>query len=584
MSKNICKKTFNEDGIFVVPAGCTKVKVVAKTLLEQAGVMPNPGEQFQLFIKTHEGQLYAAGGNSKGFLGDNSVTPKSSPVLVLGGKTWKKIISPFPNDGGSIYGIDTSGKLWAWGGNVDGQIGNGSVTAQSTPVLIVGTTASKFKKVYPISMNGFSEEPQSVHALDGEGNVWAWGSQEATNALGIGADFATIHAKSTPTLIAGGHKFKKLFFNANSLGNFLCVHGLKSDATLYSWGSNVNGFSGTNQPGTMLSSPTLVAGATEFSNVFETNGTEVIWALDTDGNIWTLGGDGSTGLLGDGSEDVLSSPVMVLGGKKFNALSAAKYYLGAASSVAAFIDNKGDAYTWGENASGILGAGLDPATDTGVSSPVLVLGGLKWKELFVTGATPNLSIVGVTKTGEIYAWGDAAKGYLAQGNNIDKSSPVLVAVPGKCKKLTYQADTFFALNEDGEIYSWGLGEFGVLGDGSTVPKSSPVLVVGGNAWADIFSDRGNALPCVYAITQGGSVYAWGSNINGNLGDGTSASKSSPVLVLGGLDVDASRPQTITEIDVVPGQSVPVLVQGLSQFFGDEEVGFLSESLTIEFQA
>lgn len=81
------------------------------------------------------------------------------------------------------------------------------------------------------------------------------------------------------------------------------------------------------------------------------------------------------------------------------------------------------------------------------------------------------------------------------------------------------------------LFSWGEGGVGELGDGTTVSKSSPVSVVGGYTdWTQVSAGRGHAV----AIRSNGTAWAWGDAYRGKLGDNTVANKSSPVSVVGGF--------------------------------------------------
>ena len=81
------------------------------------------------------------------------------------------------------------------------------------------------------------------------------------------------------------------------------------------------------------------------------------------------------------------------------------------------------------------------------------------------------------------------------------------------------------------MYSWGVNSYGQLGSGSTAPRSSPGTVVGGiTNWSQVSAGYRHSL----GITLSGIAYAWGRNIHGSLGDNSTTSRSSPVTVVGGI--------------------------------------------------
>jgi alpha-tubulin suppressor-like RCC1 family protein len=87
------------------------------------------------------------------------------------------------------------------------------------------------------------------------------------------------------------------------------------------------------------------------------------------------------------------------------------------------------------------------------------------------------------------------------------------------------------LTASGIAYGWGRNSSGQLGDGTTTNRSSPVIVVGGiTNWVQLSAGGGHSL----GLTATGIVYAWGANNYGRLGDGTTTSRSSPVTVVGGI--------------------------------------------------
>jgi hypothetical protein len=104
-----------------------------------------------------------------------------------------------------------------------------------------------------------------------------------------------------------------------------------------------------------------------------------------------------------------------------------------------------------------------------------------------------------------------------------------------------------ALKTDGSVWAWGSNAYGQLGDGSRSDKLSPVRVM--DAAVEIAAG-GNASA---AIKPDGGVYTWGYNAYGQLGDGTRADKLSPALVLSGARTAAAAPQP----DATPGPGAPV---------------------------
>lgn len=146
----------------------------------------------------------------------------------------------------------------------------------------------------------------------------------------------------------------------------------------------------------------------------------------------------------------------------------------------------------------------------------------------------NSHVLGQDATGRVYGWGQNQNGEL--GNlqtfpaGIAASYPVLVANGTIFKKVSAGRNFSVGLKADGSVYAWGLNTNGQLGDGTNVQKSSPVQVLGGHSFIDLVA----GYDFVVALKANGQAWTWGANTIGQLGDGTVVRKSSPVQVVGGL--------------------------------------------------
>jgi alpha-tubulin suppressor-like RCC1 family protein len=258
------------------------------------------GSDHTLAIKT-DGRLWVWGYNQQGELGDNTVTRRSSPVQVVGGGTnWKEI------SGGNLFSaaIKSDGTLWLWGANAFGQLGDNSRTNRSSPVQILGggNTWSK------VSINA-----RQSAAIKTDGTLWLWGD----NSYGqLGTNNIT-HRSSPVQTVAGGNNWLQV-----SMG-FRSVAAIKTDGTLWTWGNNNNGVLGDNTIIHRSSPVQTVTGGTNWKEVGLGAGHGA--AIKTDSTLWTWGGNGD-GQLGTNNRTHRSSPGQtVTGGTNWRTVSVAMY-------------------------------------------------------------------------------------------------------------------------------------------------------------------------------------------------------------------------------------------------------------------
>lgn len=335
--------------------------------------------------------VWGWGTNGGGTVGDNTTVNKSSPVSVVGGfADWCNISS----GGNTNVGIRTNGTVWTWGCNPSGALGNNSsVFCVSSPVSVVGG----FTDWCQVSMHIDSSH---VVALRESGAIWAWGNN-GNGQLGDG----TATTKSSPVPLVGGFTDWK-FVGSGNFHSF----GIRTNGTLWAWGSNNDGQLGDNTVVSKASPVSVVGGFTDWCQV--SGGGNHTLALRTNGTLWSWGSNGQ-GRLGTNSTTTSSSPVSVVGGfTDWCQVSA-----GLAHSIA--VRTNGTLWAWGYATSGRLGDG----TTTHRSSPVSVVGGFTDWCYAAGGSNHSLA---VRANGTVWAWGQNASGQLGDNTTVSKSSPVSV--------------------------------------------------------------------------------------------------------------------------------------------------------------
>jgi len=284
----------------------------------------------------------------------------------------------------------------------------------------------------------------------------------------------------------------------------------------WAWGCNNNGQLSDNTTVSKSSPVSVVGGFTDWCQV-SAGRCHSLW-IRTGGTAWAWGGN-SRGQQGDNTIVNKSSPVSVVGGfTDWCQVSA-----GGEHSLG--VRQNGTAWAWGLNNSGRLGDN----TDTSRSSPVSVVGGFTdWCQVSA-GYTPSL---GVRQNGTAWAWGPNSGGQLGDNSTVSKSSPVSV-VGGFTDWCQLSAGSYHSLGirQGGTAWAWGCNAQGRLGDNTTVNKSSPVSVVGGfTDWCQVSAGQSHSL----GVRQEGTIWAWGYNGEGRLGNNTVTVRSSPVSVVGGF--------------------------------------------------
>ncbi len=237
------------------------------------------------------------------------------------------------------------------------------------------------------------------------------------------------------------------------------------------------------------------------------------------------------GALGNNStvNSAVPSPVVtsgVLSGKKI--ISAATGYL---HSLALCSD--GTLAAWGSNALGQLG---DASTsDSSVPVAVASSGVLSGKRVVALGAGWHHSLA-LCSDGSLAAWGSNASGQLGDNSGLNSTIPVRVntngILSGKCVIAVATGDRHnLALCSDGTLAAWGANEHGQLGNDSTVDSTIPVAISGfsnGSEMTVIAIGAGYAHSL--ALCSDGTLFAWGLNSNGQLGDGCTDDSDSPSAV------------------------------------------------------
>lgn len=415
--------------------------------------------------------------------------------------------------------LKNDGTVWAWGKNDYGQLGNGNNTNQHSPVSLGLTDVTEISAGY-------------AHALakKADGTVWAWGYGRY-GQLGIG----TTDDHTQPVQIPGLESVQSI-----SSGNQY-NYAKKSDGSMWAWGANSFGQLGD---GTTVNqnSPVAVMGMDSVISV--SCGTSHVAVLKTDGSVWVIGANGSC-QLGDG--------------KPYQALFPQKVFFTNDAKTADLeedhglvVKEDGTVWAWGENKFGQLGIGttqdttipmqIKSADGTGFFSGAIAVeaygstnyilkdDGTVWRlssnvvlPTQISGSTSDTILTGIVSMAKNLALKDDGTVW-----TMGTTTSSQVAGIDSVKKIAKDSLHSMALKTDGTVWVWGGNQFGQLGDGTTVSKSTPQQVSGLTDVQDIAAGYGLSL----AVKNDGTVWAWGWNSYGQVGNDSQMDVRTPTQVIG----------------------------------------------------
>jgi alpha-tubulin suppressor-like RCC1 family protein len=387
------------------------------------------------------GEVFTWGSNTHGLLGDGTKKSKSLPFNITsmfnldsGDKITSLVLSTLHS-----IAISSTGKVFTWGSNSKGSLGNGTTEDEIVPKEITSNfSLIKGEKIISIFSGGLFSS-----AISSTGKVFTWG-WNAKGQLGDG----TIEDRHSPVDITSRFSLgSRDRIISLSLGAYHCI-ALSSQGRIYTWGENE----------------------------------------------WGQLGDGTT--VNRNAPNEITSNFPFLKDDKIISLS-----LGGAESSA--ISTSGRIFTWGHNYFGQLGDGTDNKTffynrfklgllerfksaDKLLPNEITSNFRLKNKEK-ITLISINLGLItsfsaALSSTGRVFTWGANSKGELGDGTTIIRNLPNEITSKFSLKEgekiisLSLGLDHSSAISSTGRLFTWGNNNTGQLGDGTTVDKNVPSLI------------------------------------------------------------------------------------------------------------
>lgn len=370
-----------------------------------------------LVLQWANDRIYTWGSNFRGQLGNNSFTNSSVPIAITGGPLAGKVITRVAAGVGHCIALCADGSMAAWGDNSSGQLGNGNTTDSSVPVAVRTDGVLAGKTVISIAAGGHHSL-----ALCSDGTLAAWGDN-GSGQLGDGGFPYSRNplpvAVATNGALAGKTVTAIAVASAHNLA--LC-----SDGTLAAWGTGNHGQLGNggivdrNTPYQVTTSGVL-AGKTVSAIA---TGVASSMALCTDGTLAAWGYN-LYGQLGNNSTTDSTVPVAIhgfgaLAGKTVVAIAAGGYHGMALRSDRVLV-------TWGYNDFGQLG--INSTTDSRIPVSVTASGVLAGRSIRMLSGGTSHCLVHCTD-GTLAAWGRNLEGQLGNNTFTNSSVPVAAATTG----------------------------------------------------------------------------------------------------------------------------------------------------------
>lgn len=385
--------------------------------------------------------------------------------------------------------LKNDGTVWAWGDNTYGQCGNGSALHSVSLTRVIGLS-----NVTNIATGG-----SHSLAVKSDGTVWAWGNN-SDGQLGDG----TVTRRTTPVQVSGLTGAVSVAAGVNfSLAT-------RSDGTVRAWGNNTYGQLGDGTT-TGRTTPVQVSGLTGAASIAAGGFHSLAAKTDGTARAWGLN---SYGELGDGTTANKTTPVQMSGLTGVISVSG-----GYSHSLA--VKSNGQVWACGRNAYGQLGDG----STTQRSTPVQVSG--------LTGASKvaagDYHSTAMKSDGTVWSWGWNGSGALGDGTTVNRSTPVRTSGLTGATSIAAGLQYGLALKSDGSVWAWGMNEHAQLGDGNPVIRIIPKKI---NTLTGMASIVAASDEYSLAVKTGGNLWVWGDNSEGQLGNGTTISSSTPIQISG----------------------------------------------------
>ena len=383
-----------------------------------------------------------------------AITDKEQGVWSNSNQVYNKIME------GDIWSYTGADAYFIWGVGSKGRLGQNDTDSRSSPTQIPGSTWSAL----PHSNLGIGY----MGGIKSDGTLWTWGGNDY-GVLGQGDQTQY----SSPTQVGTDTTWSNLSMGGDNAKSCIAV---KTDGTLWTWGGNDRGNLGFNQASTpsSRSSPKQVGEDTDWHH--GSAGADFMFAVKTNGTLWSWGYGKWYGQLAQGSQSSFSSPRQVGTDTTWSYVQAGRPGSGIATKT------DGTLWAWGYNANGELGQNgpTGPGYSGRYSSPRQVGTGTDWAyDSFQKIAMGSQKAGAIKQDGTLWMMGYNSNGQLGLNDQARRSSPT--QIPGTWEYVSTANMETLAKKSDGTLWSWGYGGQGGLGNNTSTgnaSRSSPIQVGG----------------------------------------------------------------------------------------------------------
>ena len=460
------------------------------------------------------GKLFAWGSNLFGQLGDGTTINKTHPAQIGIDSNWISIDAGYEH----VIALKSDGTIWGAGQNSSGELGVNS-TSNDSIFQQIGSDND-----WTVIASGFAIS----FGIKSNGTLWAWGNNQS-GALGLGTSGTN---QSVPAQIGTDSDWSQLSVS------FDHVIALKSNGSLWGWGKNNYGQLGT---GTIVSENSPIQIGSDNDWVLITTGTHCSAALKSNGTLWSWG-DNSNGKLGLGS--IVSQLTPLQAGTDNTWVS---YSMGCTSSMGI----KSDGTLWGCGTLYDASLGDITSTTTSIHSISVQIG----TENNWVGINCGDLTMALKSDGSLWDWGWNFVGQIGNGTLTTQYYPLLISVQNDCIKVANAVvRTTCTLTSTGELVNYGSLNYVSPGDKNWISISTGWnhhvgIKSNGTLWAWGLSNSHAEMETVsmtpvqigaesnwvstsvrtyhtLALKTDGTLWAWGYNQFGALGDGTTIWRTS----------------------------------------------------------